>query len=373
MPVPDGFSIFQVLPRGMRFEKESATSVDLCVAEIVKHSAFAERTMVFADFKRAPLLANARSFASRSISRRVAEVVAAVRRENPAVVIVQQHLPTASRIAAAVPETPVFLQVHNFQKRSKAKLGLVRRCSDWLRERRYGSLAGLMFVSEAAMKSFDREFGMEIPRIVLPNGFVPADWVSSTERSLEILCTGRLAPEKGIIEAGEAVVEVLRARPDWRATFILSEIETHPQYAERCFRILASLPAQTKILTDISHRIVREANSRAAIALVPSKWREPFGRTALEAHAGGAALISSGTGGLSEISGDAALYLKEITPNAIRAALLTLIDDPAERERLGQAGMRRINSRFTIDLVSSRMDEFVSEIALSKYAHFDKK
>ena len=54
---------------------------------------------------------------------------------------------------------------------------------------------------------------------------------------------------------------------------------------------------------------VKAKCEQAAIALVPSKWDEPFGRTALEAHAGGCAVVSSGTGGLAEISENNAIVL----------------------------------------------------------------
>ena len=40
--------------------------------------------------------------------------------------------------------------------------------------------------------------------------------------------------------------------------------------------------------------------SKSEIAVIPSRWEEPFGRTALEASSRGCATIISNTGGLSE-------------------------------------------------------------------------
>ena len=48
--------------------------------------------------------------------------------------------------------------------------------------------------------------------------------------------------------------------------------------------------------------------TRAAIVIVPSRWNEPFGLTALEALACGAPLIVSPRGGLPEVAGEAAVY-----------------------------------------------------------------
>jgi len=70
-------------------------------------------------------------------------------------------------------------------------------------------------------------------------------------------------------------------------------------------------------------------------SVVASKWAEPFGRVTLEAHAGGAALISSGTGGLSEISGDAALYLEAVTGPVIASALCQLAGCPPGLPKIG--------------------------------------
>ena len=62
--------------------------------------------------------------------------------------------------------------------------------------------------------------------------------------------------------------------------------------------------------------------SRAAIVVVPSRWPEPFGLTALEALACGAALAYAPRGGLPEIAGPAAI---PINPDDIPAFAETLI------------------------------------------------
>ena len=359
----EGVSVFQILPRGMQFNVENATSIDLCVAELVKHSAFADRTTIFAEATGTPLLGNVKRFTARSTRARIAEVVEAVHRDRPNAIVVQQHLPSAAGIAKALPEFPVFFHAHNFQKRSKTKIGVVRRISDAVRARRYGRLAGLIFVSDAVRSKFESDFDVIVPRIVIPNSFEPGEWEPRSERADEIVVIGRLSPEKGVLDAAEAVTAVLAQRPDWRATFILSETKVHRDYAERTLKILGSLPDQITVLTDVPHRVVREANARAAVAIVPSKWNEPFGRTALEAHAGGAALISSGTGGLREVSGDAALFLERVDADTIRTALTRLLDDPAERLRLGRSGADRARALFSAEAVAARLDAFIASIS----------
>ena len=78
--------------------------------------------------------------------------------------------------------------------------------------------------------------------------------------------------------------------------------------------------------------------SRAAIVAVPSRWAEPFGMTALEAMACGAALICSDRGGLLEVAGSAALIARPDPPGALEDALFALCSDAQRRMALAEAG-----------------------------------
>ena len=86
---------------------------------------------------------------------------------------------------------------------------------------------------------------------------------------------------------------------------------------------------------------------------------EPFGRTALEAMASGAALITSGRGGLAEICGSCAVTVEPSDANAIAAALGELLDAPDRRAELARAGRERVESLFDIRTIARQMDEFI--------------
>ena len=105
-----------------------------------------------------------------------------------------------------------------------------------------------------------------------------------------------------------------------------------------------------------------ELNERAAISLIPSKWREPFGRTCLEALAGGAAVVTSGTGGLREIGGDAALYVPDAEPARLAEALGALMSDASLRERLSHEGRTRTEALFDLPRVARRLDDACAAI-----------
>jgi glycosyltransferase involved in cell wall biosynthesis len=92
------------------------------------------------------------------------------------------------------------------------------------------------------------------------------------------------------------------------------------------------------------HSAVMEAWRRCSIALVPSVWAEPFGLVAIEAMAAGRPVIASRTGGLADIvvDGETGLLVTPGDPVALRQAIEKLLADPVLRERMGQAGKRRV-------------------------------
>jgi glycosyltransferase involved in cell wall biosynthesis len=102
------------------------------------------------------------------------------------------------------------------------------------------------------------------------------------------------------------------------------------------------------------HPLVLEAMTRAAIVIVPSRWNEPFGLTALEAIACGAPLIVSPRGGLPEVAGDAAVYADPDQPGGIAAAILALAASPERRAALSASGRERAR-QFDTPVAAARL------------------
>lgn len=68
---------------------------------------------------------------------------------------------------------------------------------------------------------------------------------------------------------------------------------------------------------------------------------EGFGLPVLEAMRSGAPVITSNVSSLPEVAGDAAVLVDPTSTEGIRAALLRLLGDPAQRARLSAAGRER--------------------------------
>ncbi|MBN1564774.1 MAG: glycosyltransferase, partial [Anaerolineae bacterium] len=83
---------------------------------------------------------------------------------------------------------------------------------------------------------------------------------------------------------------------------------------------------------------------RCSIAVAPSTWHDPCPTVAMEAMASAAPVIASAVGGLVDIVADGVtgLLVPPSDAAALRAALKTLLDDPARRVQMGQQGLERV-------------------------------
>jgi glycosyltransferase involved in cell wall biosynthesis len=97
----------------------------------------------------------------------------------------------------------------------------------------------------------------------------------------------------------------------------------------------------------------------------PSVFEEPFGISQVEAMAAGMALVSSATGGASEIVDDgvAALAFRNNDAPAMAAAFQRLHDDRPLWQRLAENGRRRALERFSIQASVDLLEEQLARLA----------
>lgn len=364
-------SIFQVMPRAMYFGPSRATSIDLCIRDLSMASAFRASTTILAEAVADPFEGFAvldLPYASHAATFTRANYVSRLaKRLSPDIIVVQQHLPTAASIAARLPRTPVILHTHNFQKDHRgASIGA--RTHRAFKKGRYRRLAGIIHVSQACADMFaDAWPDVDSPSCVVNNGLDFSEWNPRPVRREEILYVGRCSPEKGVLEAAAATAVILSKYPSWRAQFILSAVEVDPGYYRQVRDVLAPNGGRVLIKVQRPFAEVKAAFEAAAIALAPSHRPESFGRTALEAHAGGAALISSGAGGLAEVSEHCALRLPAVHEREIARAIDILINDRELRQQLARAGSVRVREMFSICTQAARFDAFCEELCAHRW------
>lgn len=258
----------------------------------------------------------------------------------PDVVEFHQQTQQAVALAPHFPDAAITLYRHNAVKPPRNPI------DRWRYGARYNRMDGLIFVSEAERIAFLRDFpGLAHKAYAIRNPIDVDPWRAPVEpREPLIAFAGRAMPEKGVDLVCAALPAVLERHPDWRAVLMMNDWERHAAWAAPHVAPLARFGDRVSVLRSAPLAEVRSVMGRAAIALTPSVWSEPLGLTALEAHAAGAALISSGRGGLREASGPHALYLDDLTAERLAGAIDALVRDPRRR-----GGMARAAQAYVIE------------------------
>lgn len=275
--------------------------------------------------------------------KRLAALEKALNDYAPDVIEFHQQLHQALHIARRFPRATRVLYRHNALKSPRNPI------DRWRYERRFRRMDGMIFVSEAGRREFLQDFpGQHQKAFAVPNPIDVDLWRAPVEgREPLIAFAGRAMPEKGVDLICAALPAVLERHPDWRAVLMLNDWDKHADWAAPHVAPLERLGARVTVLKSAPLSEVRAVMQRAAIALTPSVWAEPLGLTALEAHAAGAALVSSGRGGLREASGPHAVYVDDLTPQGLGDAIDSLIVAPERRLALARAAQAYVSDTHT--------------------------
>ena len=143
------------------------------------------------------------------------------------------------------------------------------------------------------------------------------------KKNKQIIFVGKLNESKGYDLYCKSMFKVLDLHKDWKAYSAGEEkrFQNFPTH-QRHFN-----------LGQISHNKVLDFLSKSEIAIIPSRWEEPFGRTSLEASSRGCATIISNTGGLTETT-DYAIKLKELNVKNIESEAIKLIRNDKTRKKI---------------------------------------
>ena len=182
------------------------------------------------------------------------------------------------------------------------------------------------------------------------------------EEAVALAVVAQLTPWKGQDDAIRALAELRASGRD--ATLLLAGSAKFAgagtQFDNRAYeRQLHELAAELGVADRVrflgERGDVPEVLAATDLLLLPS-WREAFGRIAIEAMAMGVPVAATETGGPAEIvrPGTDGLLLPPRQPEAWARALEALVDDGAERERMGRAGRERARD-FSVPVHAERM------------------
>ncbi len=158
-----------------------------------------------------------------------------------------------------------------------------------------------------------------------------------------ITFVGKLNRSKGYDLFGKAVLKILKKYPDWNAYVAGDEPRDKIDFNhKRLFK-----------LGFVNHSEIINLYKKSSIAVVCSRWEEPFGRTSLEASANGCAVIISNRGGLPETLTNGVI-LKNLTVKQIYERIVNLIESKKTRVSLQKLSYK--NFYLTHKFVSNQID-----------------
>ena len=159
-----------------------------------------------------------------------------------------------------------------------------------------------------------------------------------------ITFVGKLNKSKGYDLFGKAIIKVLDKYPNWKSIVIGDEPRDKLDFNHKNLLKLGFK----------KHKDVLNVYKKTSIAVVSSRWDEPFGRTSLEAASNGCAVIISNKGGLPETITNG-IILKNLTVNDIFKEIENLIKNPKLRKTLQNLSLK--NFFLTHKYISNQIDK----------------
>jgi hypothetical protein len=240
--------------------------------------------------------------------------------------------------------------------------------------------AGVHAISSAVAADIERAYGVSLkpPRLtVVPLGL--ADWSglpvvspdALPEGAVRVLFVGRIEPRKGI----DVLLAAAKALLPAREHVYLDVVGSDPFAGDgRSYRAAferdaaaAGIRDRVRFHGEASEETLRGFYRACDIFVAPSRY-ESFGLVFIEAMMFAKAVVGCRAGGMPEVIEDGTTGLLAAPGDAasLHACLERVIDDPALCRRMGAAGRRRYEERFTPERMTDGLVDFLSAIRSSR-------
>ncbi len=226
----------------------------------------------------------------------------------------------------------------------------------WLKRRWYGflkmqdrvapQLRDVIVVSEAsgrdvaACQAVSADAMNVIPLGIDQSVFRPQPGIRRSPNRLLTTASADV-PLKGLRYLVEAFAELRKTRPDLELR-VIGKLREGP--TEDLIEALG-IARHITFVSDLTRQEVVEAYAQATICVTPSLY-EGFGLPAAEAMCCGAPVVVTDGGALPEVVGEAGVVVRKADAGALASAIGQLLDDPARREAMSAAGLRRAAETF---------------------------
>ena len=192
-------------------------------------------------------------------------------------------------------------------------------------------------------------------KLIVINQSAKKNKINLKKKKKIITFVGKLNKSKGYDLFGKAIIKILNKYKDWESYVVGDEPRDKLLFNHKRLNKLGFL----------QHNDVLNIYKKTSIAIVCSRWEEPFGRTSLEASANGCAVVVSDRGGLSETITDGVI-LKKLDKQNIFKETEKLIKNDKKRKDLQYLSLK--NFYLTHNYISNLIDKVRDE----KLGHIKK-
>ena len=241
----------------------------------------------------------------------------------------------------------------NGSKKINERLNLLNICSK------------IIFNSEWSKKRFLKnltKFYEKSTKLQVIHQSINKQKIDLNKKEKLITFVGKLNNAKGYDLFANSINKVLDKHKNWKALVVGDEARERIEVKHK----------NLKVLGFQSHNKVLNIYKKTSIAVVCSKWEEPFGRTSLEAASRGCAVIISNRGGLPETITNGVIIRKLNKENVYRS-IDNLIKQKNFRKNIQFLSLK--NFYLTNKYISNKIDVYRSIILKSKFdnkKNFDK-
>jgi glycosyltransferase involved in cell wall biosynthesis len=197
---------------------------------------------------------------------------------------------------------------------------------------------------------------------VYPNGEGPR----GEDQTLKLLFAGRLAADKGVETAIQALAELISGGGPIKISLTLagSGSEDYTSHLRQLVDRL-KLDEHVTFLGWVRHEEMAGLMQKYDVLLVPSIWPEPFARVVLEGMVAGLVVVATPAGGTSEIvrDGENGLLFTPGDSHDLAAKIGRLLDDVDLRHRLAEAGWQTIANDFNLSHMIDQYEDYLQEVA----------
>jgi glycosyltransferase involved in cell wall biosynthesis len=182
-----------------------------------------------------------------------------------------------------------------------------------------------------------------------------------------ILCVfARLQPSKGHMDLVNAAPSILKRHPETRILFCGGTQRGAPMDHELALRArIKELGIEQRVLMlgMISEQEKCDVLAAATILVHPAQW-EPFGIAVIEGMAVGKPVVVADANGPSYIVDHekTGLVVPKGQPEALAAAVVSLLDDPKRASEMGARGRERVVERYHTRVAARRLEEVIERI-----------